>query len=42
MNPQFKSFAKRDPYEILLYFINGLHEELNKARFRADEESITA
>lgn len=25
MNPQFKSFFKRDPFDMLLCLINGLH-----------------
>ena len=31
MNPTFKSFFKRDPFEFLLILLNGLHEDFNSA-----------
>lgn len=31
MNPELKSFFKRDPFEMMLLFVNGLHEDLNHA-----------
>lgn len=34
MDPKFKSYFKRDPFDILLLLLNGLHEDFNKAKFR--------
>ena len=31
MNPEFKSFYKRDPFDLMMHLINGLHDDLNKA-----------
>ena len=38
MNPDFKSFYKRDPFDILTYLISGLHDDLNKAPNRGNLE----
>ncbi len=34
MNPEFKSFYKRDPFEMLTFLISGLHDDLNRAPHR--------
>ncbi|CDW79660.1 ubiquitin carboxyl-terminal hydrolase 8 [Stylonychia lemnae] len=31
MNPSFKSFFTRDPFEMLIHLISGLHDDLNRA-----------
>jgi len=31
MNPEFKSFFKRDPFDMLLHILRGLHQDLNHA-----------
>ena len=31
MNNEFKSFYKRDPFDMLIVLINGLHDDLNRA-----------
>lgn len=34
MNPSFKSFYKRDPFEMLNLLLGGLHDDLNRASNR--------
>ncbi len=34
MNPSFKSFYKRDPFEMLTFLISGLHDDLNRSPYR--------
>ena len=35
MNQGFKSFFKRDPYDMLTFLLSGMHDDLNKAPERS-------
>ena len=37
---QFRGFAQQDSHELLLVFLDGLHEELNKFKSKSEEKKI--